>query len=152
MTDENIRSRFVNMVKAYQANDAALFEQASKETRAAVEAQVPDWDTHLQRALSLEVFYNQLHPFQWAWIFYLTGALVWLLAPGKLIRYNPETAQKSQKILRRMAAALTSIAVLCHVGGFAIRCYIAGRPPVTNMYESIIWVSFGVFAFAFIFF
>ena len=31
------------------------------------------------------------------------------------------------------------------------RCIIAGRPPVTNMYESVVWVSFGVVAFAFIF-
>jgi cytochrome c-type biogenesis protein CcsB len=146
--DEDIRGRFVGIVKAYQAGDLAAFEQASQATRAAVEAQVPDWDAHLRRSLALEVFYNQLHPFQWAWIFYLAGALAWLVAPGKLARFTGGT--QSQKLRRWIATGLTSLAVLCHVGGFAIRCYIAGRPPVTNMYESIIWVSFGVFAFAFI--
>ena len=33
-----------------------------------------------------------------------------------------------------------------------MRCMIAGRPPVTNMYESIIWVSFAVTFFGMIFF
>src|SRR5260370_11431969 len=33
-----------------------------------------------------------------------------------------------------------------------MRCMIAGRPPVTNMYESIIWVSFAVSFFGMIFF
>src|SRR5205085_3193654 len=36
--------------------------------------------------------------------------------------------------------------------GIVLRCLIAGRPPVTNMYESIIWVSFAVCFFAMIFF
>jgi cytochrome c-type biogenesis protein CcsB len=149
-SDEAIRTAFVDVVKAYQANDLTAFEQASKETRSKVEAQVPDWDSHLQRSLSFEVFYNRLRPFQMAWIFYLLGALMWLVSPGKLIRFNPVTAAKGARIRRGIAATFTSLAILCHVGGFSIRCYIAGRPPVTNMYESIIWVSFGVFAFAFI--
>src|SRR5437868_10300939 len=33
-----------------------------------------------------------------------------------------------------------------------MRCVIAGRPSVTNMYESIIWVSFAVSFFGMIFF
>jgi len=33
-----------------------------------------------------------------------------------------------------------------------MRCLIGGRPPVTNMYESIIWVSFAVSFFGMIFF
>jgi len=37
------------------------------------------------------------------------------------------------------------------VYGFVIRCLIAGRPPVSNMYESVIWVSFGSMIFALIF-
>src|SRR6266487_3554808 len=36
--------------------------------------------------------------------------------------------------------------------GIIMRCMIAGRPPVTNMYESIIWVSFAVSVFGMIFF
>ncbi|NER25995.1 MAG: cytochrome c biogenesis protein CcsA, partial [Symploca sp. SIO1C2] len=35
--------------------------------------------------------------------------------------------------------------------GFIERMQIAGRPPVTNMYESVIWVGFGVAAIALLF-
>jgi ABC-type transport system involved in cytochrome c biogenesis permease subunit len=37
------------------------------------------------------------------------------------------------------------------VGGIALRVWLAGRPPVTNMYESILWVAFGTALFALIF-
>ena len=37
-----------------------------------------------------------------------------------------------------------------HTFGFVLRMLIAGRPPVTNMYESVIWVSWGVILFALI--
>src|SRR5439155_23626636 len=36
--------------------------------------------------------------------------------------------------------------------GIIVRCLTAGGPPVTNMFESVVWVSFGVMAFGFIFF
>ena len=42
--------------------------------------------------------------------------------------------------------------MLFHASGIVMRCLIAGRPPVTNMYESIIWVSFAVSFFGMIFF
>jgi ABC-type transport system involved in cytochrome c biogenesis permease subunit len=35
--------------------------------------------------------------------------------------------------------------------GFIVRMQIAGRPPVTNMYESVIWVGFGIAAIALLF-
>src|SRR5207237_4163325 len=61
--------------------------------------------------------------------------------------------------LRRRGRALQSSGVVVAVLGLAfqavgivMRCMIAGRPPVTNMYESIIWVSFAVSFFGMIFF
>jgi cytochrome c-type biogenesis protein CcsB len=46
------------------------------------------------------------------------------------------------------ALALTGVASACLIAGIVMRCYVAGRPPVTNMYESIIWVSIGQVVFA----
>src|SRR5207245_5365753 len=43
-------------------------------------------------------------------------------------------------------------AVAFHGTGIVLRCLIGGRPPVTNMYESIIWVSFAASFFGMIFF
>jgi cytochrome c-type biogenesis protein CcsB len=53
----------------------------------------------------------------------------------------------------KIAGVIGTIAGLVfHASGIAMRCMIAGRPPVTNMYESIIWVSFAVTFFGTIFF
>ncbi|MDP9099548.1 MAG: cytochrome c biogenesis protein CcsA, partial [Verrucomicrobiota bacterium] len=53
----------------------------------------------------------------------------------------------------KVAGVILAVAgLLFHASGIAMRCLIAGRPPVTNMYESIIWVSFAVSFFGMIFF
>jgi cytochrome c-type biogenesis protein CcsB len=38
-----------------------------------------------------------------------------------------------------------------HAYGMALRVMISGHPPVTNMYESVIWVAWGAMLFALIF-
>src|SRR6185436_9482722 len=38
-----------------------------------------------------------------------------------------------------------------HAWGMVLRILISGRPPVTNMYESVIWVAWGAVLFALIF-
>jgi ABC-type transport system involved in cytochrome c biogenesis permease subunit len=43
------------------------------------------------------------------------------------------------------------VGFLLHTFGFILRCYLAGRPPVSNMYESVVWVSFGAVVFGMIF-
>src|SRR6185436_17567 len=48
-----------------------------------------------------------------------------------------------------MAAVITAFSL--HAYGMALRVMISGRPPVTNMYESVIWVAFGAMLFALIF-
>ena len=40
---------------------------------------------------------------------------------------------------------------LVHAYGMVLRMMISGRPPVTNMYESVIWVAWGAMLFALIF-
>jgi cytochrome c-type biogenesis protein CcsB len=39
---------------------------------------------------------------------------------------------------------------LLHAIGLAIRVYLAGRPPVSNMYETVVWVPLGVMFFGFL--
>ncbi len=55
-------------------------------------------------------------------------------------------------LLKWSGLALAIAGLAFHGTGIALRCMIAGRPPVTNMYESIIWVSFAVSFFGMIFF
>jgi cytochrome c-type biogenesis protein CcsB len=92
-----------------------------------------------QRDLSLETHFNHLHPFRWAWILALVAAIAMSFSV-----YNPA------KGLYWSAMGLFGVSFLMQTYGFFLRCYIAGRPPVSNMYESVLWVSFGCMLFGLI--
>ncbi|MDI9396355.1 MAG: cytochrome c biogenesis protein CcsA [Candidatus Pacebacteria bacterium] len=90
--------------------------------------------------IQIEVAYLKFHPFRLSWIAWLLSAFV-LLVVGR--NKNPR--------LLSVGTLLAWIGLFLLVVGFAIRIWIAGRPPVTNMYESILWVAFGAGLFAVIF-
>ncbi len=136
-----IRSQFVEVLTAYQAADSKAFEQASLLLRSAIEEEIPHYNETQKKVVAAESLYNRSHPFMIAWIFYLLAALGWILTH---FLTRPQWVQKMTKV----ALGLTAIAAASQVFGIILRCFIAGRPPVTNMYESVIWVSFGVIAFA----
>jgi cytochrome c-type biogenesis protein CcsB len=56
------------------------------------------------------------------------------------------------RALPALGVTIVLLGLAFHASGIVMRCLIAGRPPVTNMYESIIWVSFAVSFFGMIFF
>jgi cytochrome c-type biogenesis protein CcsB len=91
-------------------------------------------------SLALEAVYQHVHPWRWAWIAYATAALVLLL-----------TFQWQAQLGHRLALALALGGFVMHLFGFVARILISGRAPVTNMYESIVWVAFGTILFALIF-
>ena len=90
--------------------------------------------------IQLEVAYLKFHPFRWAWVSWLVAAIFLLIA-----------GQDSKHRLVSWGRNLAYLGLLLLLAGFAARVYIAGRPPVTNMYESILWVAFGAGLFAVIF-
>jgi cytochrome c-type biogenesis protein CcsB len=122
------------MLKCYLEKDPRCFNEKSVALRVAVESATPGFSEESSK-LTAEVFYNRLRPFLQALVFYLIAGILWLFAG-------------SHAFPRMMSKFLTVAAVTLHIVGFSLRCYIAGRPPVTNMYESIIWVSLGVMVFA----
>ncbi len=121
------------MLKGYLDHDVAAFQEKTIQTRAIISEAVPQF-AQIKNKLIAEVFYNKLRPFLQAMIFYLLAGLLWMFA--------------AHRVPRIMAKFLTFAGFFVHVLGFSLRCYVAGRPPVTNMYESIIWVSLGVMVFA----
>lgn len=139
-----VRSPFIQMVGAYLSGDRAMFDSASKLLRAQVTEQasaaLPDFSSQVLPKLSAEKVYHELRPFHWAWICYLVAALVFAVA-GWLGsgRFRAGNA---------LGLGLMGAALLLHTVGFGLRCFVAGRPPVSNMYESIVWVSFGAVVFA----
>ncbi len=90
--------------------------------------------------LSLEVLYQKIHPFRWAWVLYATSGIILLAVRGPW-----------GKTGYRLGWLLAGSGFLLQATGLASRVLIAGRPPVTNMYESVIWVAFGTILFALIF-
>lgn len=90
--------------------------------------------------IGIEVHYEELHPFRLAWIFYVTAALI---IGGAWI--------SGRKWAMSLGWAVAVLAFLVHTYGFGLRMYLTGRPPVSNMYESVIWVSWGAMVFAFFF-
>lgn len=138
-----IRHRFIALVKSYQAGESEQFVQNSSALRTAIEAEIPGFDGSGRRVIEAESLYNRTHPFMIAWILYLIAALGWITRIAR-----SESTTSTSKVLTRISGAAMVGAFLAHAAGFALRCYVAGRPPVTNMYESVIWVSFGVVVFA----
>lgn len=87
-----------------------------------------------------EVIYNEFHPFRWAYIFYIIAAVLFL--------FVWITNRWNQKSLSITIWSLSGLAFFLHTLGFFIRVYLTGRAPVSNMYETVVWVSWGAFVFA----
>jgi ABC-type transport system involved in cytochrome c biogenesis, permease component len=87
--------------------------------------------------IKAEIHYSDLHPFRLAYIFYLLGAMVMLLMWAL-----------SKPGFMKAAWILLSIGFIFHTYGFGLRMYLMDRAPVTNMYETVIWVSWGTLLFA----
>ncbi len=92
------------------------------------------------KKISIELFYNDFHPFQKAWIFYFLAAVL-----GVAQFVSPKT------LFGKMSLGAAVIGFTFHTLGFALRVYIAGRPPVSNMYETVVWVPWASMLFAFVF-
>jgi cytochrome c-type biogenesis protein CcsB len=89
-----------------------------------------------------ENFYNRLKPFDTA---------MWLLVPAALLlmagaRHGP------RHWLLRGGVALSAASLGFILYGLYLRVVIAGRAPVTNMYESVVWVAMGTVMFGLIFY
>ncbi|MEZ4751669.1 MAG: cytochrome c biogenesis protein CcsA [Bdellovibrionota bacterium] len=90
-----------------------------------------------QDTLKREVHYNKFRPFRWAWVLYTLGFLALL---GFIFT--------QKRGFGFAGAGALGIGFAIHTYGFVLRMLISGRPPVTNMYESVIWVSWGCMLFA----
>ncbi|CAB4244651.1 ABC-type transport system involved in cytochrome c biogenesis, permease component [Methylacidimicrobium sp. AP8] len=87
--------------------------------------------------LLFEQRYHELQPWRWAWICYGAAAICLALTSGW-----------GRRIGYGIGWGLALTGFLFQAYGFYCRIVLAGRPPVTNMYESVIWVAFGVVLFA----
>jgi cytochrome c-type biogenesis protein CcsB len=129
------------MMAAYNEADSFKFSRSAHQLREKLRALSPSiYPTEAN--LRLEYFYNHFEGFYRAIWFYGIAFLTLLIAH----------LRKRGRALRNFGVVIALVALAFHGTGIVLRCLIAGRPPVTNMYESIIWVSFAASFFGMIFF
>jgi ABC-type transport system involved in cytochrome c biogenesis permease subunit len=152
---------YSSLEKAYASGSAGQFDRASEDffstlRKVSEEAgPYPGSDTIGKRVgdllvgaapgapgeelLQLETLFDRVQPFQWAWILMLASLLLFAtsLALGSRIFYA--------------AGWMTFAGSLgFQLFGFFTRITLSGRPPVSNMYETVVWVSFMSSIFALI--
>ena len=132
--------RSATTLHAYQAADRYGFQVHAHELRDAIRALNPARYPS-ENMLGLEYNYNHLDAFPWAATFYGLGAFFLLLAAGG----GWSWAKWSGLVAGGVGLAM-------HGVGMGMRCVVAGRPPVTNMFESMIWVAFVVVALGYVFY
>jgi ABC-type transport system involved in cytochrome c biogenesis permease subunit len=120
---------FSHLVSDYRQGDVQGFNSALHEYQSFLEKTVPN---ELARP-RIEFLFNHASPFLQALVLYLAvficALLSWLVWP---------------KTLAKTAIILLIAAFIIHTAGLLIRMYLQGRPPVTNLYSSAIFVGWGV--------
>lgn len=99
----------------------------------------PQFSSQIDK-MGLEVSYNNLKLFYWA------GIIYFLLAIACVLPYT------KNKLKEEFLSFILLIPLISLAFGFGIRVYITEFPPVTNMYGTMIWVSFGISLFSYIFY
>ena len=152
-----VQTQLQTMANAYVKGDSFAFGRAANQLRDGLRQLSPKIYPE-ESQLRLEYFYNHWDGFyRAAWCY---GIALLLLAIAHFRGAIPHAARRAEateapgkRSYLKIAGVILAIAgLLFHASGIAMRCLIAGRPPVTNMYESIIWVSFAVSFFGMIFF
>jgi ABC-type transport system involved in cytochrome c biogenesis, permease component len=134
-------SQLQSMVDAYGQADSFAFSRSANQLRQNLRALNPSIYPD-ESKLRLEYFYNHFAGFYRAIWLYGLAFVVLLIAH----------LRARGAVLRNIGVLLALCALAFHGTGIVLRCLIAGRPPVTNMYESIVWVSFAASVFGMIFF
>jgi len=136
-----IQIQLQTVANSYVQGDEFNLSRAANQLRENLRALSPSIYPRDQQ-LRLEYFYNHFEAFYRAiWCYGI--ALVILIAAH---------FRKRGRALQNIGVAVAVLGLAFQAAGIVMRCMIGGRPPVTNMYESIIWVSFAVSFFGMIFF
>ena len=120
-----IAKTFNKMMTVYASGAKQSFSEQAKRWAWNVDATLA---SSITERINLEVFYYRVQPFQYAWMLYLV-AFVLFMFPEK-------------RILLHFAGAIAFLmGFLFHTAGLVLRVLILARPPVSNMYESMIFMN-----------
>jgi cytochrome c-type biogenesis protein CcsB len=125
---------FAAMTTAYRQQKPDDFNRAVAGYRAWLEPR-------LQKELSKggwEFYYNDVKAFLHATIIYV---FAFVLAGGAILTFG--VTPNLSEALRRSALYLVVLAGVVHTFGLVLRMALEGRPPVTNLYSSAIFIGWG---------
>jgi ABC-type transport system involved in cytochrome c biogenesis permease subunit len=124
---------YAKMASAFDAGNPAAFNQAVADYR--VWLQSNGLSSPL-RATGQEFFFSQIQPFYVSMVIYVAalilGCLYW-------INLSPT--------LRKSGFCLLVLAFAIHTFALVFRMYLQGRPPVTNLYSSAIFIGWAAVVF-----
>ncbi|MBM4005086.1 MAG: hypothetical protein FJ295_17660 [Planctomycetes bacterium] len=113
---------------AFAAGDRPAFQAASAELLTTLEEHNEGgWSA---TRIRWERWLNAFHPFRWGWIAMLAAAIGFGLASGL-----------DSPVWYRAAFGIYLASLALQFLGFTVRTYIAGRAPVANMYETVVFVA-----------
>jgi len=121
---------FAKALSAYSSGDAKEFNAGVSTYQTWLNEHPPeDLDS---KKIEFESFFNHARPFFWATWLYVVGfalaALAWL---------------GWSRPLNRAAFWLIAFTFVVHTAALVGRIYISGRPPVTNLYSSAVFIGWG---------
>jgi ABC-type transport system involved in cytochrome c biogenesis permease subunit len=121
---------YAAMVTGYRSDSPADFNQAV----AAYHLWLADRFAPQVNKAGQEFFYNNFQPFYKALVIYILALLLALCS---------WFVSGISELLRRSAFYLIGLAWVIHTFGLIFRMYLEGRPPVTNLYSSAIFIGWG---------
>lgn len=147
---QQVRAHFKALQDAYLAKNESAFDRQLEEFTAAVrhlgkdtadkvlQMEVKDLDEEVVALVDYpnagytqtELTYNEVQPFFWSWVISLISMILFALAFGWI---------RAPMLWLGFFALLGAIGVSIY--GFSLRIAVTGWAPVTNMYETVIYVG-----------
>ena len=121
-TKEPLGDEFKSLVQSFDGQEQEAFARKAAEWKEKVRRLTGG--RHVRTAV-LEVFYLNTRPFQISWIAYLSAFLIFTFL----------------KPYKRWGIPFLSAALFSHTLGLILRVLILSRPPVSNMYESMVFMN-----------
>jgi ABC-type transport system involved in cytochrome c biogenesis permease subunit len=125
---------YAAMATAYRQNQPAAFNQVLDDYR----QWLGEWFMPETRHGAQEFSFNEFQPFYKAIVIYVTAFLLAVIALLTFV-----LAPKLSETLRRSAFWLVVLGGVIHTFGLLFRMWLEGRPPVTNLYSSAIFIGWG---------
>ncbi len=125
---------FSRLAAAYAHGDGIAFGREAQALSIALRAVNPEaYPT--SGILARELFLNRFQPYQKAWLFDLAAFLLLVYAVGSRKRMG-----------HRLGILALLLGLAFHTLGFGLRWSVAGHAPVSDMYESLVFMAWGVVA------